>query len=67
MWALKSPTRKVWASYVVTRLVEEIKRVSMGRFKVGTMFRGEVYGEDIEIFALSYGGALNFYGEATRI
>ena len=48
----------------VASLVKEGKRVGVGGFEVGTVFWGEVYGEDIEILGLAYGGALYFDGEA---
>ena len=53
--------------YVGTCLVEEGKGVCSSRFKVRTMFRGEVYGEDIKVLGLSYGGTPNFDGQATRV
>ena len=53
--------------YVVAGLVEEVKRVSVGRFEIGTMFRGEVYSEDIEVMGLANGSTLNFDGEAAWV
>ena len=31
------------------------------------MFQGEVYGEDVKVLGLSYGGTLNFDGQARRV
>ena len=39
--------------------------VGLGGFEVRTVFWGEIYGEDIEVRGLAYGGALNFDSKAT--
>ena len=53
--------------YVVACLIEEVKRVCVGRFEVGTLFQGETYSEDIEVLGQTYGRAFDFDGKATGV
>ena len=52
---------------VFTCLVEKIKRVSVGGFKIGTMFGWEVDGKNIQVLRLADGCAIYFDAEATGV